>query len=418
MASAAVLAVSQAAVRHPGAGVIAKTDDVRRVNEELVKRCEHGDINTVLQVLDAYPDEINAVVSDDRVTALHSAARGGHLQLSTDLIARGAEVNARDAHMRTPLHVACEEDHADLALELIFAGAEVNAVDDVGHTALHRAVFTGGSNTEVLAVLIQHGGASPLIPDIGPVTAPRKSTDMLVTRGEETGQLVAGVGATPLMLAAELGKAAFVEFLVNQDPTPPGATDEHGQPIRRYVDAMDHNGWTALHFAAHGREMRKRSISELRCGKFAQSVKILLEAKADVNSLDEDRKSPLHRAAAAGSDENVGVLLKANANINEEDNYRWTPLHYACQEGHLKVVKTLLDNKAWVQSENASCLLPLAVATMENQVKIVELLVKHGADPNLRGKGVASPMMIVRKDKEKYNDILALFELGVIHHGA
>jgi len=53
---------------------------------------------------------------------------------------------------------------------------------------------------------------------------------------------------------------------------------------------------------------------------------------------------------------------------------------------------------------------------MENQIKMAELLMKFGADQGLRAKGLASPIMIARKDPNKYADLLALFELGFIHH--
>jgi len=63
-----------------------------------------------------------------------------------------------------------------------------------------------------------------------------------------------------------------------------------------------------------------------------------------------------------------------------------------------------------------TCLTPLSVATMENQIKMAELLMKYGADQNLRAKGLASPIMIARKDPYKYEELLSLFELGFIQH--
>merc|ERR1719195_2597079 len=150
--------------------------------------------------------------------------------------------------------------------------------------------------------------------------------------------------------------------------------------------------------------------------KFGTVMKLLLEAKADLEATDEDRKTPLHRAACTGNIETLKLLVEAGANTAADDICRWMPLHYACQEGHREVAKYLLEAKAAVQREDPICLTPLAVAPMENQVKIAELLMSFKGDPNLRGKGLASPMMIARKDPAHHSEILSLFELGFIHH--
>merc|ERR1712187_1103820 len=108
-------------------------------------------------------------------TPLHESVRGGHLALTREVLARGADVNAVDSDLKTPLHVACEEQHADVALELIVMKADVDARDALGQTALHRTIFTA-AGIEVLQVLLEHGRAN-------------------AARGD------ASIGATPLMLA-------------------------------------------------------------------------------------------------------------------------------------------------------------------------------------------------------------------------
>ena len=55
-------------------------------------------------------------------------------------------------------------------------------------------------------------------------------------------------------------------------------------------------------------------------------VKYLVEKKADVNSLDDVRNTPLHRAARFGKTEVVRFLLKNKANpepMNEMDHTPW-----------------------------------------------------------------------------------------------
>jgi len=351
--------------------------DDDKVRESLTQLCIRGDVEKVQAALEEDPEKALGMLCGkldaDGSTGLHLAAMSGHLRLTQELVARGCQVNATDSRSRTPLHVACSEGFAEVALELIMGGCDANLTDENQQTALHRAVLLSGP--EVVSVLIEHGGADLTIAD--------------------------GTKSTPLILAAGHGRIEAMALLLGKDPSLARAANECG--------------WTPLHLAAHGREMKKSSVKNT---KFLPAVQMLLEAKAPLEATDEDKRTALHRAADTGNVETVGALLAAGADFNAADITRWTPMHFACQAGHVTVVKQLLDAKAPVQREEPVCLTPLALATMENQVKVAELLLKHGASPDLRAKGLASAATIARKDPEKHNDILALFELGFVSHAA
>jgi ankyrin repeat protein len=345
-----------------------------RLRDELRKLCILGSAPHVCELL-CYvrPEQLSVPVDQEGNSPLHIAAKCGHLKLLQELLVkeRGFNIDCRDNIQRTPLHLACMEEHADIVLELIMAQADVSTIDDLKQTALHKIVQSG--SLEVMQVLVEHGDPH---------------LDMADAHG-----------TTALLLAAELGKTHFVEYLLTREPGLALASNELG--------------WTGLHLCSHGREMRRNSTKP---GKFNTCAKILMDAKALVDAPDEDKKTPLHRAAQTGDKEIVQVLLQGGAHPSFEDYCRWTPLHYAAQDGHLDVARILLDAKAWVQQQSPASLTPLAVATMENQVKMAELLMKYGADHGLRGKGLASPIMIARKDPSKYDEILSLFELGFISH--
>eukprot|EP00747_Dinoflagellata_sp_TGD_P162657 gnl/TRDRNA2_/TRDRNA2_180504_c0_seq1.p1 gnl/TRDRNA2_/TRDRNA2_180504_c0~~gnl/TRDRNA2_/TRDRNA2_180504_c0_seq1.p1 ORF type:complete len:406 (-),score=92.22 gnl/TRDRNA2_/TRDRNA2_180504_c0_seq1:67-1284(-) len=352
---------------------------------QTLRRCVvAGDADSVLRLLNDVPDPVawvNTPIESDGATGLHMAARLGHLQMTQELIMLRAEVEKQDLENMTPLHLATMEEHADVVLELLCAHANPNVADSFGQTTLHKVCRTGSKQT--LKVLLD-GGADPSISD-----------DTL---------------SLPLLVAAKHGRVEVLQELLDTEGVKWKAPDP------KQVCARNESGWTALHLAAHGCE--KRCSYAMR-SKFAATVRALIAANAPIDgeaAMDEDRKTPLHRAAQTGNKETVAELLKAGADVTVEDNCRWTPLHFAAQDGHLETARLLLDHKAIVQVPNPSCLSPLAVAVMENQVKMVELLMKNKADPNHRGKGLASPLMIARKDPKKYNEILGLFELGFIRH--
>ncbi len=68
--------------------------------------------------------------SELRVYAgLHAAAAKGDAAEIARLIAAGQNVNAQDAHSRTPLHVAAHFGHQAAAQALLNGGANPNALD-------------------------------------------------------------------------------------------------------------------------------------------------------------------------------------------------------------------------------------------------------------------------------------------------
>src|SRR4051794_6818440 len=65
-------------------------------------------------------------------TALHTAARDGNLEAVRQLLAAGADPNAREAgDNTTPLHWAAAASHLDIVRALVDAGADVNGFGDV-----------------------------------------------------------------------------------------------------------------------------------------------------------------------------------------------------------------------------------------------------------------------------------------------
>ena len=70
------------------------------------------------------------------ITALHSAARNGHIDNVKRLVKSGADVNKNDRNGYTPLMVVAENGHDNCVAQLIKLGADVNIADDMGNTAL------------------------------------------------------------------------------------------------------------------------------------------------------------------------------------------------------------------------------------------------------------------------------------------
>jgi len=77
---------------------------------------------------------------DKHWSALHYAVFNGHVELAKELIALGADVNARSPNGATPLMMAAREGHDDLARVLLESGADTHLQGDWGDTALTFAM--------------------------------------------------------------------------------------------------------------------------------------------------------------------------------------------------------------------------------------------------------------------------------------
>jgi ankyrin repeat protein len=90
----------------------------------------------------------------DQWTALHFAAKNGHLQITKELLKMpGVEFDALSSIKRTPLHIACLNGRQEVAKVLIEKGAKVNAQDDDRSTPLHLAAEFGKTDTAAYLIL-------------------------------------------------------------------------------------------------------------------------------------------------------------------------------------------------------------------------------------------------------------------------
>jgi ankyrin repeat protein len=115
-----------------------------------------GRVGAARRLLDAGADASAVARNSMRVQPLHSASAGGHRAICALLLARGADVNARQHGGWTPLHAAAQNGDTELAEMLLAAGADPGATDDDGHTAAALAADAGHA---ALAARLRADGA-------------------------------------------------------------------------------------------------------------------------------------------------------------------------------------------------------------------------------------------------------------------
>jgi len=152
--------------------------------EALVDAIVAGDNDAVSRLLAVDPALANATWETDRLieelthymyggdTALHAIAAAYRAALVPELLARGADVRARNRRGAEPLHYAADgyqdsplwnpSAQAATIEALVTAGADPNALDKSGVAPLHRAVRTRCA--AAVAALLD-AGADPHLPN-------------------------------------------------------------------------------------------------------------------------------------------------------------------------------------------------------------------------------------------------------------
>jgi ankyrin repeat protein len=98
--------------------------------------------------------------ADDPQALLFLLARNGVADRdSLELVVkRGAKVDAKDGDGATALHIAVEQDNLPLAKRMVDMGADVNSVDAQGRTPL--GIATARGNRDIAALLLGYGALS------------------------------------------------------------------------------------------------------------------------------------------------------------------------------------------------------------------------------------------------------------------
>jgi ankyrin repeat protein len=108
----------------------------------------------------------NGTIALGTFTPLLLASTYGPVALVKDLVAAGADVNAKEARGMTPLMLAVTADHGDpeIARTLLAAGADVRAKSLAGETAMDWALKSGRTTSYVATLTTAHAPASDVAP--------------------------------------------------------------------------------------------------------------------------------------------------------------------------------------------------------------------------------------------------------------
>ena len=175
------------------------------------------------------------------------------------------------------------------------------------------------------------------------------------------------------------------------------------------------NDWRGLltseSYKTRGRSVYKEEILEDQIKlKVAAEENNTVEARGllssgmvDVNCKDDNKLTPLHKAAAKGHGQVAQLLLDKGASPNALDGHMQTPLHWAAMWGHTEMARLLIEYGALIMMYDNWGRTALHWAARHGHKDLAQLLVESGAEPNVTGEreGGRTPLHWAGKNDHK-----------------
>lgn len=376
----------------------------------LIIASAHGHTDAVKYLIKEAKADVN-LVHENKVTSLMYAAASGHVDTMKVLLEDGkVDINALHTNGGSALIEACTAGAADAIKFLIEKSAKYDLLDLDGVTPL-MAIAAQGNMEGIETVL----------------DALKK--DMNAEQLKDHINMFSFSGGSSVMFAAAGGHADATKLLIDLGAdinAVAQATPEYLEKLAQMIaagtvdDTDPHvDGVTAVHVAAQGGHL--------------ETVKILIQAGADVTVLDDEDRSALLLAVKGnygdvaialvegGADPNTPyvddegashnllfdslivensefaqLLIEKGADIYHQDEHKVTTLLQASHRGMTEVVKALLSKntkKSFVDDASDENITPLIAASSEGHTEITKMLINASANVNTKDKDQTTALM-------------------------
>ncbi|CAD6192795.1 unnamed protein product [Caenorhabditis auriculariae] len=327
--------------------------------------------------LSQHPEAVNVADHLDGMTAVHFAAKYGHIDVLKVLFRFHGDVAVQNFEGDTPLHLVAKycrrglDGRTNITSQIIrmLVGQQttnskdksyINCKDKFKLTALHYAAMK--SNVQAAVTLIS----------LGATVTETDSNDV-----------------TPLLLACVHGTKEVIEKLINagSDLTKKDQRQNtvyhivalRGEPeiLRMLLQRAGKDGWSSLLLRNNEGKTPLRMAVE---GNHPQTLKEILEIEQKNGTDWKTReKGLLHLAAGRGYLQVISELVQAGASKTEVDSRRQIPLHLAAKSNQKEVVEYLLE-KETIDAVDDFGMTPLMVACAHDSIDALKILIESGAN--------------------------------------
>ncbi|NWI08064.1 ANR55 protein, partial [Crypturellus soui] len=281
----------------------------------------NGDVNTLTAVIREDPSILECYDSEGCTPLMH-AVSGRQVDTVKLLLKMGANINTQDACGRTSLSLATYLGWLEGCVSLLRNGAKQNIPDKNGRLPLHAA--TAEPDVRLLNVLLQQSNLSEINHQDNEGMTPLhwaafhnrpQHAQTLLQRGADL-TLLDKDFKTALHWAVQSGNRILCSIILDHYQGP------------SIINYDDENGKTCMHIAA--------------AAGYSDIISALAKVpECNLQALDVDDRTPLHWAAAAGKADCVQTLLELGIESSPRDINENTPLTYAVYCGHTACIKLL-----------------------------------------------------------------------------
>ncbi|XP_067890753.1 ankyrin repeat and SOCS box protein 18 [Heterodontus francisci] len=299
----------------------------RRGPEAFHHALVHGDLRLLKVMVSEYHEDLNLVFE----------IRSKEMEWQAEPVALGISglwSLEYKQELTSPLCIAASHGYIDCLQYLLQRGAKPNMI--VGtKSALHAACEN--AHTDCTEMLLEHGASPRLQTEAGlsplhfcDTAQSFRCAKLLLKYRADVNQLTEEYQESPLHVVARRGLHNHVHLYLRY-----GAT----------VDIMSAHQESPLSSAcASARQLENQE-------DYLQVCQVLITYGANVNSIDIEKRSPLHKASKNASLQLVQLLLKYNADVNAIDYNGCSPLANVIQTAPFKkelnpqcTVQTLLNH--------------------------------------------------------------------------
>lgn len=367
-------------------------------------------------------------------TPLHTAARAGHAACVQSLINAGAKIESEEEGKESALDIAHKLHHKDCVKILARGILNRRGINTIDENALARAVK---NNEPDVVALILDTGCSPTPEVLHTAAACSNHTGLkMLLNITDDSQCTLPDNTTLLHTAAHAGSVECTRFLIHrnanlnarnkQGKTPLELATSHQHPecveILQLAASLQERGYTPANYGKEVFENAKKgnhilltrlvkigadltykdsagntALHAAASNRAATCSKILLEAGAEPNVLNNANKTPLQLAVQYGRSATVRALLSANAKITvigAHDNAATEAIQFNQPE----CLQILLAFSADINTRDNKRRTLLHLSLLKKEPKLVQILIDHGADPNVSIDDTPLLFAIVREN--------------------
>eukprot|EP00397_Hematodinium_sp_SG-2012_P003037 GEMP01003045.1.p1 GENE.GEMP01003045.1~~GEMP01003045.1.p1 ORF type:complete len:881 (+),score=178.89 GEMP01003045.1:71-2713(+) len=351
-------------------------DDYVCGDTPLISAIVQNAIGTVQQLIETGAQVNKGVYRNNNMyrycTPLTLASESGLAEIIVLLLNAQANINQTgSSNFDTPLLLAVQNNHVDIVRLLIANNGDVSAPDAQNQTPLMRALST----------------TAALHQEVTSTSWPNSVVSVLLDNGADVNRCAIAVAMTPLMRAVEANNASLVEALIAAHASVNMVDGVGDFPLLCAVENRHASLIATL--TSHGAHVNRENLRDVltplnvACSMNDNTALVaqLLQCQADVNlSAGKHTFTPIMLAVEINNIDVVKMLIDAKADVNKGTRYGYSPLSLALRWHRVDIVTLLITSKVDVNlSFHNARFTPIMVAIKYDTMDLMQLLLDASA---------------------------------------